>query len=272
MSDIRGIEIENACFRYAEAGWSLDIPELRLGTQSLTCIVGPNGAGKSTLLRLAAGILKPDTGDVRLAGKSLCGIPRRMIARQLGFLPQETPPLFDYSVETVVRMGRYAHTGWLSEPDAEERHAVDAALAAVGLEAMRERPLSRLSGGERRRALIAAVLAQTPGILLLDEPTAALDIHHAVAVMRLLASLGNSGRSVVIVTHDLNLAAMFAERLLVLVEGRVIADGPPGQVVCNAVLQQAYGQDVLVLEHPETGGPLVVARRQADTAERREHA
>ncbi len=272
MNDGRGIKLENACFRYAENGWSLEIPELRLGTQSLTCIVGPNGAGKSTLLRLAAGILKPDTGIVRLGGQNLCGMPRRMIARQIGFLPQETPPLFDYTVEMVARMGRYAYAGWLGDLDVEGRQAVDAALAAVGLQAMRERPLSRLSGGERRQALIAAVLAQTPGTLLLDEPTAALDIHHAVSVMRLLADLGESGRAVVIVTHDLNLAAMFAERLLVLVNGRVIADGQPGQVVCNKVLRQVYGNDVLVVDHPETGGPLVVAQRQADAAERRDHA
>ncbi len=271
MSDGSCIKLEQAGFRHAGNGWAIEITELSLGTRSLSCIVGPNGAGKSTLLRLAAGILTPGAGTVRLNGRDICGMSRRAVARQIGFLPQETPPLFDCSVETVARMGRYAHAGWLGESDAESRRAVAEALEAVGLQAMRDRPLSRLSGGERRLALIAAALAQNPRILLLDEPTAALDIHHAAAVMRLLAGLGDRGQSVVMVTHDLNLASLFAERLIVLVNGRVIADGPPGQVVCEAVLKRAYGHDVLVLGNPETGVPLVVARRQAQAAERRGH-
>ncbi|MDD4101784.1 MAG: ABC transporter ATP-binding protein [Kiritimatiellae bacterium] len=271
MNNVCGIEIEKASFRYAEAAWSLDVPELRLGDKGLTCIVGPNGAGKSTLLRLAAGILKPDAGCVRLGQKHICDMPRRKVAQHIGFLPQEAPPLFDYSAEAVVRMGRYAHDGWFGESDAESGRAVTKALEAVALQTMRERPLSRLSGGERRRALIAAVLAQNPDILLLDEPTAALDIHQAVAVMRLLESLGNSGQAVVAVTHDLNLASLFSQRLIVLVKGRVIANGTPINVVRDEVLRQAYGHDVLIINHPETGGPLVVARRKAGTSEESEH-
>lgn len=261
MSSGSPIDLDAVRFHYAPDGWSLDLPRLRIGAERFTCIVGPNGSGKSTLLRLAAGLLKPVSGTVRLDGKSLAGFPRRALARRIGFLPQESPPLFDYAVEEVVRLGRYVHSGWFGEADADGQRAVDKALSDVGLTAQRLRPLSHLSGGERKRAMIAAVLAQESGLLLLDEPTAALDIHHAAAVMRLLARLGRRGRAVVVVTHELNLAALFAERLLLLVGGRVIADGPPSHVVRAEVLREAYGDDIMVREHPETGGPLVVARR-----------
>jgi iron complex transport system ATP-binding protein len=272
VSNAGGIAFGRVRFRYAEQGWALDIPELRLGGQRVTCIVGPNGSGKSTLLRLAAGILQPGHGTVRLDGSALAAVSRRAIARRIGFLPQESPPLFDYSVEMVVCMGRYAHVGWtgaLSDPD---RRAVDAALRAVDMAPLRCRRLSHLSGGERRRALIAAVLAQQPDILLLDEPTASLDIHHAAAVMRLLSGPGVDGRAVVIVTHDINLAALCAERMLMIVNGRVVADGAPAQVVSETVIRDVYGDEVLVREHPETGGPLVVARQAGPSRGGPDHA
>lgn len=251
-------------FAYAGNGWSLSVPDLRLGQERVTCIVGPNGSGKSTLLRLAAGIVSPVQGRVCLDDCPLAGMPRRAIARRVGFLPQESPPLFDYSVEMVAQMGRYAHVGWIGAMTEKDHRMVAGALSAVDMNALRLRPLSHLSGGERRRALIAAILAQEPGILLLDEPTSALDIHHAASVMRLLAGIAKEGRSVVIVTHDLNLAALFAERLIMVVGGRVFADGAAGNVVCEDVIRQAYGEDILVRAHPETGVPMVVVRRTAD--------
>ena len=257
------IAFADASFSYAENDWSLDVPRLRLGAERVTCIVGPNGSGKSTLLRLAAGILVAATGTVCLDGTSLARIPRRTLARRIGFLPQESPPMFDYSVEMVTQMGRYAHVGWTGALTETDRRAIDRSLVAVDMDALRRRPLSQLSGGERRRSLIAAVLAQEPDILLLDEPTAALDIHHAAAVMRLLAGSGTEGRAVVVVTHDINLAALFADRMLMVVKGRIVADGTPRQVVCTDVIQSAYGQDIFVRQHPETDGPMVFARRDA---------
>jgi iron complex transport system ATP-binding protein len=264
MTNARGIQLTGLRFSYSEDAWALAIAELRLGCEPVTCIVGPNGSGKSTLLRLAAGILSPAEGSVSVGGRPLAKLPRRVIARHVGFLPQESPPLFDYTVEMTVQMGRYAHVGWLGALDSADRQAVDQALTAVDMARYRDRPLSHLSGGERRRALIAAVLAQQANFLLLDEPTASLDIHHAAAVMRMLAECAASGRAVVIVTHDINLAALFADRLLMLVNGRILADGAPSEVVCADVIHQAYGEDVLVREHPETGGPMVVARKLVD--------
>lgn len=253
---LRGIR-----FAYERDAWSLSVPALDLGTEPLRCIVGPNGSGKSTLLRVAAGLLQPTEGSVTLEGRSLKTMPRRSIARRLGYLPQEGNALYDYSVQEVACMGRYPHSRGWGALTARDREAVEEALAAVGLTALRDRPLSRLSGGERRRALIASVLAQETGLLLLDEPTAALDVHHAVSVMRLLSSFDGGGPSVVVVTHDINLAAMFAHRLTLLVEGAVRADGPPSEVIRADVMEAAYGGDVAVHRHPETGDPMVVPRR-----------
>ncbi len=247
-------------FAYDQASWELTIPQLCLGREPVTCVVGPNGSGKSTLLRIAAGILAPRTGGVTLHGTALSQMHRRTIARKLAFLPQDIPALFDYSVEEITRMGRYAYGRGLGMLTEEDNHAVNQALAAVEMDSLRKRPLSRLSGGERRRAMIASVLAQAPDILLLDEPTSALDIHHAAAVMRLLSRLAGEQLSVVVVTHDINLASLFGDRLLLLVDGGIRADGPPADVVSPEIMTQAYGQDVLVRKHPETGGPMIVPR------------
>jgi iron complex transport system ATP-binding protein len=254
-------------FAYEDKGWSLSIPELSFGRERITCIVGPNGSGKSTLLRIASGILPPYEGAVTFCHCSLSSMRRRAIARRIAFLPQETPPLFDYTVEEVVQMGRYAHGQGLGAINPIDLVATEHALASMDMVAMRKRPLSHLSGGERRRALIASVLAQEPDIMLLDEPTSALDIHHAAAVMRLLSGFEADGPSVVIVTHDINLAALFGERILLLVNGRLRADGTPTEVICADIMKQAYGEDILVREHPETGGPMIVTRRQ-DAMER----
>ncbi len=260
MKDSR-LTLENVTFAYAENGWALHVPHLELGAERITCIVGPNGSGKSSLLRLAAGLLPPHSGTLSLAGTPLSGLSRRRIARDIGFLPQESPPLFDFTVESVVCMGRYAHVhamGLLTEND---NQAVDAALRAVALTGFRDRELSHLSGGERRRALIASVLAQQPRLMLLDEPTSSLDIQHAGALMRVLSGFKDDGPAVVVVTHDINLAALFADRLLLLVDGSIRADGSVAEVVTESVLQAAYGRDLLVREHPESGGPMVVVRR-----------
>jgi ABC-type cobalamin/Fe3+-siderophores transport system ATPase subunit len=256
------IELDGVEFSYGPGAWTLSAPSLRFGGERVSFVVGPNGSGKSTLLRLAAGIAPADRGTVRVNERPIDRFSRRALARHIGFLPQESPPLFDYTVDMVARMGRYAHTGWIGALAEDDRRAVDAALDALALGGLRGRPLSHLSGGERRRALIAAVLAQEPGLLLLDEPTAALDLHHAAEVMRLLSGAAAERRAVVIVTHDINLAALFGDRLLMLVDGRIAADGTPEDVLRPEVIRRAYGEDLLVREHPETGGPMVVARRE----------
>lgn len=224
-------------------------------------MVGPNGSGKSTLLKLAAGLLSPRAGDVALNGNPLASMPRRAIARRLGFLPQECPALFDYTVEQVVAMGRHAHGGVLELSASGDREAVARALDDVQLEALRHRPLSHLSGGERRRAWIASALAQEPEILLLDEPTQSLDLHQAAAIMEVLARRAADGLRVVAVMHDLNLAALCCDRLVLLRDGKIDADGLPHEIVTSERLFAVYGDKIEVFSHPKTQKPIVLAKK-----------
>lgn len=262
MSELT-LQADQIRFSYEGGEWSLTLDRLQLGHERMVCIVGPNGSGKSSLLRLLAGLEEPAGGTIVLNGRPLAKMSRREIARRIGFLPQESPSLFDFTVEDVVMMGRYVHGEGFGLITPEDRRAVAYALESVGLAALRTRPLSNLSGGERRRALIASVLAQEPDLLLLDEPTAALDIHHAASVMRLLSGFGAIQPAVVVVTHDINLASLFAERLLLIAGGRLVADGPPSSVVTAEIMASAYGNDLLVERHPQTGGPLIVPVRHS---------
>jgi iron complex transport system ATP-binding protein len=201
-------------------------------------------------------------GAVELGGQPLARMRRLQIARRLGYLPQECPALFDYAVEQVVAMGRHAHGGVLELSAAADREAVDRALADVGLAALRQRPLSQLSGGERRRAWLASALAQETEILLLDEPTQALDVHQGAAVMEILARRAAQGLRVVAVMHDLNLAGLFsADRLVLLQAGAIAADGPPADVLTASRLVSAYGDKIEVLQRPESKNPIVLAKK-----------
>jgi iron complex transport system ATP-binding protein len=261
MSSPNQLVLRNLRFSYESAAWELRIPALALGTEPLCGIVGPNGSGKSTLLKLAAGLLAPGEGAVELDGRAVARMRRADLARRLGFLPQECPALFDYAVEQVVALGRHAHGGTLDLPTAADRDAVARALGDVGLEALRHRPLSHLSGGERRRAWLASALAQEPEILLLDEPTQALDLHQAAAVMEILARRAANGLRVVAVMHDLNLAGLFCDRLVLVQAGKIAADGPPAEILTENRLVAAYGDKIEVLRRPEAQNPIVLARK-----------
>lgn len=261
MSHSCELELRSVRFYFEPGGWALQIPELVLGGAGLCGIVGPNGSGKSTLLGLAAGLLTPVEGKVRLNGQSLARQNRKTIARHLGYLPQECPALFDYTVGQVAAMGRHAYGGALEPTDPDDIAAVARALDAVKMEAFRPRRLSQLSGGERRRAWLASALAQEPELLLLDEPTQALDVHHAAAVMEALARKATEGLRVVVVLHDLNLAALYCDRLILLQDGQVTADGPPADILSEDRLVSAYGRHVEVIVHPETKNPVILAKK-----------
>ncbi len=260
MSELT-LKVENVHFAYEGADWSLLLDSLVLGQERMVCIVGPNGSGKSTLLRLLAGIVRPVSGLILLDGRPIDRMSRAGIARRIGFLPQESPSLFDYTVDEVALMGRYVHGAGFGAVGAQDMQAVEQALRAVEMDGLRHRRLSHLSGGERRRALIASVLAQEPDLLLMDEPTSALDIHHAASVMRLLSDFGEKHPAVVVVTHDINLASLFAQRLLLIACGRLVADGSPSEVVTEGMMAEAYGGNLLVERHPQTKGPLIVPTR-----------
>jgi iron complex transport system ATP-binding protein len=213
---------------------------VRAGRGALTAVIGPNGSGKSTLLRALAGLWPPHAGSVLLDGAPMHGFSRSAIARRVGFLPQETRCDFAFTVEEMVAMGRHPHRG---QPDerARGRRAIDAAMATCGLGHLRTRAVDRLSGGERHRVAIARCLAAEPETLLLDEPTAHLDLQHALDIFALGRSLAESGRAVVIATHDISAIARVATTAIVLSRGALAAAGSLPDVLTTDLCRNVFG-------------------------------
>lgn len=222
-----------------------------LACGQITAICGPNGAGKSSLLTGLAGLLAPAAGAVSLDASNLSAMPPRERARVIGYLPQGADVAWDVAVESLVALGRLPHRDAARQP-------VDAALSALSLEALRHRPVSRLSGGERARALLARVLAGEPRWILADEPLAALDLAHQLSLVAHLNDCAAAGQGVVIVLHDLGLAMNHADRVLVLNEGRLIADGTPEKALSPDVIAQGWGVKAQWLGDP--GGRALVPR------------
>jgi iron complex transport system ATP-binding protein len=255
------ISADNIGYAYPGGESVLDGVSLDVGPGEFVGIVGPNGSGKSTLLRLLAGLLSPASGEVSFDKKSLAGMHRIEIARVIGYLPQAVGSSFRFSVEEVVLMGRYPHLGALGFESDADRKIAQRALDATGTEKFAKRDFEELSGGERQRVLVASIIAQEPKVFLLDEPTAALDVHHQVAVYELLHSQASGGAGVAVVTHDLNLASQFCDRLLLLVNGGIAATGTPQEVVTAENINEIYGSEVLVTSNPQTGTPAVLPVR-----------
>jgi iron complex transport system ATP-binding protein len=224
---------------------------LSLRAGQITAICGPNGAGKSSLIAALAGLLPPVTGRVMLGAGDLAVVPARERARAIGYLPQANEAAWDISVETLVGLGRLP---WQAAPlhrahasAAEDTAAVERAFLAMDLDALRRRPLSRLSGGERARAMLARVLAGDPRWLLADEPLASLDLAHGLRLLAGLRAQAAAGVGVVMVVHDLAMAMNHADRVVVLDLGRVVADGPPEQALAEAVIAEVWGVTALWL-------------------------
>jgi iron complex transport system ATP-binding protein len=205
-------------------------------------LLGPNGSGKTTLLKVLAGMLRPDRGEVRLHGRVLSTLPRRDIARQLAVVPQETHLAFEYSVLEMVLMGRHPHLGTFEFEGARDLAVARDALAATGTSALEDRPFTTLSGGEKQRVIIASALAQSADLLLLDEPTASLDLRYQLEIASLLAQL-NRQRNVTIVlsTHDLNFAASLCRGLVLLRDGHVLESGDTRSVLTRETIARLYG-------------------------------
>lgn len=237
----------------------LDEASIEIRAGEIHALVGPNGAGKSTLFGVLSGDVAPHSGTVSLDETPISGIRPQDLSRARGVLLQENAVSFPFSAEQVVRMGRapWARTGAADEDDA----VVAAAMASTEVTALASRAVTSLSGGERARVALARVLAQSTGILLLDEPTAALDLKHHEDVMRLIRTQADAGIAVAIVLHDLNAALAHADRVTLLHGGRVAASGTAGEVLTAERIEAVYGQPVDVFPHPATGVPLVVARR-----------
>jgi len=204
-------------------------------------LLGPNGAGKSTLIRLVAGLLSPARGEVRLAGLDPRHAPRRAVAKACALVPQEPRVAWPFTVREAVMMGRAPHQGLLALATRFDQGAVEGALSACDLVHLADRRLDALSGGERRRVFFARALAQEPRVLLLDEPTAFLDLGHQVAAMKMARVAARGGLCVVAVLHDLNLAAAACDRVVVLSAGRIVAEGAPGDVLTAERVSEVWG-------------------------------
>jgi len=225
----------------------------------VTAVVGPNACGKSTLLRGLARLLAPTAGRVLLDGEDVHRVPTRRVATVLGLLPQTPTAPEGITVADLVARGRYPHQGWVRRWSAADDEAVGSAMAATGVVDLAARPLAELSGGQRQRVWIAMALAQQTDVLLLDEPTTFLDIAHQVEVLELLADLNRTrGTTVVMVLHDLNLAVRYADHLVAMRDGRVVAAGAPRDVVDAALVQDVFDLRSVVVPDPVTGDPLVV--------------
>ena len=225
----------------------------------VTAVVGPNACGKSTLLRGLARLLAPTAGRVLLDGQDVHRVPTRRVATVLGLLPQTPTAPEGITVADLVARGRYPHQGWVRRWSAGDDEAVGAAMAATGVVDLAARPLAELSGGQRQRVWIAMALAQQTDVLLLDEPTTFLDIAHQVEVLELLADLNRErGTTVVMVLHDLNLAVRYADHLVAMRDGRVVAAGAPRDVVDAGLVRDVFDLRSVVVPDPVTGDPLVV--------------
>ncbi|MFC8567670.1 heme ABC transporter ATP-binding protein [Streptomyces sp. NPDC057245] len=238
----------------------LDGVDVRVRAGEVLALVGPNGAGKSTLLGALAADVPAAEGVVRVHGRPVSAWSAPELALRRAVLPQSAALSFPFPVEEVVRMGR---APWAGDERADEDDAVVAdAMARTEVTGFAGRPFSALSGGERARVALARVLAQRAPLLLLDEPTAALDLRHQELVLRLCRERARAGDAVVVVLHDLALAAAYADRVAVLRAGRIAADGPPAEVFAEELLSEVYDQPVEVLPHPRTGALLVLPRRE----------
>jgi len=233
---------------------------LRIGDGDIFIIIGPNGSGKTTLLKAMAGLLPPASGRITLLGKAIGDYTRRDFARHVALVPQQLPVDFPFTVAEVVLMGRAPHLGLLRIEDKVDMGLAQAAMEFTDVSHLAGRRLDQLSGGERQRVIIARAICQQPEIILLDEPTASLDPAHQVKIMDLMERLRRERRTtIVMVSHDLNLAAMYGDRLLLLKEGRIQMDGEPGEVLTRERLEQCYGCGMLVDRHPLCDKPRVVA-------------
>jgi iron complex transport system ATP-binding protein len=258
MTMARRLVGEDLCLAYDQREVTSHL-SVAIPPGKITVVVGPNACGKSTLLRALARLLRPKRGAVLLDGTSIHRLPTREVATMLGILPQSPVAPDGITVADLVGRGRYPHQRWIRSWTAEDRAAVDGALAATATVDIAGRPVDELSGGQRQRVWIAMTLAQGTDLLLLDEPTTYLDLAHQVEVLDLLVDLNQrEGRTIVLVLHDLNHACRYAHHLIAMRDGEIVAEGTPDAIVTPQLVTDVFGLPCHVITDPVAGTPMVV--------------
>jgi iron complex transport system ATP-binding protein len=272
---VRSLRFQYNSFGRGTVNWVLDGLTFDIAAGEILGVVGPNGSGKTSLLKLLAKVLRPNAGDMALFGRDLATMPQGEAARTVAFVPQESPQIFAFTVMETVLMGRYPHhhgatwSAGFSWESAEDVLIAEQAMQYTDLMQLAARSVMDLSGGERQRCMIARALAQAPQVLLLDEPTAFLDLQHQIAICSIVRRLKEErGLTVVLVSHDLNLASQYCDRILMLKGGTLFRLGTPQEVIDVDVLRAVYGCDVLVDRHPESGVPRVTMPGYRSTTNR----
>jgi len=253
-----GLRFEGVAVRLGGADVLRGI-DLAVAPGEVLGLLGRNGAGKTTLLRTATRVIAPDAGSVRVDGDPVTALSRRELARRVAVVPQETHVPFPFRVAEVVLMGRTPHLGAFAFESPADLERAQQALERMGVAHLADRSILEVSGGERQLVMVSRALVQDPRALIFDEPTAFLDLAHRVQVLGAVRELARDGRAALVVTHDLTLAARFCDRLALLADGRVLAAGPPAEVLDPQRLREAYGVEVQVVPGPD-GAPLVVPR------------
>ena len=262
--DLRGVHFCYGRPNGLPVRWVIRDVTLQVQSGEILGIVGPNGSGKTSLLKLLAKLATPQTGDVTLFGQTLAALSQEKTAQTVAFVPQENPQLFPFTVAETVLMGRFPHRqrsrwslgfGW---EDQDDCRAAAQAMETMDIAHLASRQVTDLSGGERQRTMIARALAQMPRVLLLDEPTAFLDLQHQLDICSVVRRLRDErGLTVVIVSHDLNLASQYCDRIAMLKDGKLAAMGTPSEVMSVETVREVYGCTVLIDAHPESGLPRI---------------
>lgn len=246
------LKVENLFFSYNQKPLLNNIT-LHIKDKENVALIGPNGSGKSTLVKLIAGLLAYNQGTIEVSGQTLANQNRKILARRMAYVPQNVDVKFNFSVYDVVEMGRFPYSETLIQHDPLGAKIVKNAIEKMGLTDLVDRNFSELSGGEKQRTVIASALAQESKILLLDEPTSALDLKHQQEIYKLLKELCNEeNKTVLVVTHDVNLAAQYCDRLILLNDGKIVRDGTPEEVLKFPVIEEIYGVKVYIDINPFT--------------------
>ncbi|MED4206168.1 heme ABC transporter ATP-binding protein [Neobacillus mesonae] len=252
------IEVDRLCKRFDNQSV---LEEISFSVKRGECmgIIGPNGSGKSTLLKLLSGVQSATAGKIELNGKQIEQYSRKELAKWLAVLQQESLPPIGFTVREVIEMGRFPFQNWLGEEEADIERLIDSILDRLGLNDLSERHLENLSGGERQRVALGKTMAQQPKLLMLDEPTTYLDIGHQILLMdRIREWQLEADLTVIPVLHDLNIAALYCDRLLLLHNGRVVAAGSPEDIIRADLIEEVYGTAPIVMNHPVYGLPQII--------------